>query len=578
MSPYPFKTRPFEHQLKCWDVSKDREAFALLMDMGTGKTKVLIDTAAYLYDKGAIDSLVVIAPRGVYRNWQDTEIPAHMPDHVRCRVAAWASDPDADDRLALKLIEQRDAMNYLRVLLVNVEALSTKRAFEYVEKFLLGCRPIIAIDESTVIKHESSKRTKAVTYLGRYGRYLRIMSGEPAANSPLDLWSQFEFLRPGILGFSSFYSYKNHFAECVGPRDVRRLETIKGWRGMPAEELERRGFSRAMVSAVRRGAGKGYEAVLGYRNMDELQKLVGEHSFIVKKEDCLDLPAKIYQTRDVEMNEQQREAYKRMREECVVFVEELLAKKDRPALRQEPGIEFDDLQSCLFDEAEKDELCECPPGDDPLLSPVCPICNRPRQGVSTVKMSSAAIVITQLLRLHQIVCGFVKTDDGEEIDLGDTNPRLEELVEILRAHRGKAIVWATYRRSIRQIESRLAEEFGPDSVVTYYGGTKANDRRAAIKSFQDPRSPVKYFVANRSGAYGLTLTQADLVVYFSNDYDREVRGQSEDRCHRIGQTQHVTYVDLMCRKTVDEKIIKTLREKKKLSELITPSNWRTWFA
>ena len=136
--PYPFKMKPRSYQLQAWLASRDKEAFALLMEMGTGKTKVAIDTTAWLYDRGAVDSMIVFAPKGVYRNWQDEEVPKHMPDHVRYRMAAWASTPSREDKRLLELLEQRDSMGYLRVLLVNVEAMATKRAFDYVEKFMCG--------------------------------------------------------------------------------------------------------------------------------------------------------------------------------------------------------------------------------------------------------------------------------------------------------------------------------------------------------------------------------------------------------------------------------------------------------
>jgi SNF2 family DNA or RNA helicase len=603
---YPFKMKPRRHQLDCWNISRAKKAFALLMDMGTGKTKVLIDTAAWLYDQGEIDSLIVFAPKGVYRNWQDEEIPKHMPDHVKYRLAAWASSPTAEDKAAISLLEQRDSARVLRILLVNVEALSTKRAFEYVEKFMLGCKPLLAIDESTVIKHGESKRTKAVIWLGKYAPYRRIMSGEPAANSPFDLYAQFDFLDPFMLGYSSFYSFRNHFGKVVGKQQVNEVERVKGWRGMTSDELRAAGLDPDVVNAVRRGVGKSYTAVLEYRNMDELQKVISPHSFIVKKEDCLDLPPKTYGQRYVEMSPAQKEAYSAMKASCMVEVEGLLRRlQDQSAsaapakvtrnppliLPAKPGlrsaspedafayfrasVEAAGGQGSLFEAAAPD-VCDCWEGiKDRPLSPTCPLCGAPMP--SGGKFSTASIVITQLLRLHQIVCGFVKTDAGEEIDLGDTNPRIEELLSILEGHGGKAIVWANYRRSIGQIRDALAKEYGPEAVATYYGGTKDKDRRAAIKNFQDPKSPLRWLVANRSAAYGLTLTAADLMVYFSNDYDREVRGQSEDRAHRIGQDKKVLYLDLICRGTVDEKIIRALRDKKDLSQMVTPSNWRTFF-
>lgn len=571
---YPFKTSPRKHQLDAWNVSKDRPAFAWLMQMGCGKTWVALNNATYLYDRKEIDALIVFAPNGVYRVWDDEQIPQHLAAHVPTRVACWSSNPSKEDRFKMKLLEQPDAAMYLRVLLVNVEAMSTKRAFEHVENFAKTTRPMIVVDESTTIKHESL-RTKSLLWLARFARYRRIMSGEPAANGPLDLYWQFYFLDPKILGYGNFYAFRSHFASCVGPKDLKRLErSLPGWRSAPKEQLAALGFDEKIVAAMRRGAGRNYTAVLSYRNEDELARLIAPHSFIIKKEECLDLPPKIYETRDVEMNVEQRTAYEQMRRESVVEIERALGYV-RPEAPPPDDLDFAALQAC---QGNVEALCRCE-GCEELASPICPECGLPIPGRGDERLSTARIVITKLLRLHQIVCGFVKTDAGEEIDLGTTNPRIEELVSLCSAERSrKTIVWATYRRSIRAIEAALEKELGPGSVATYYGDTKTEDRRRAIREFQDPRSKIRVFVSNRSGAFGLTLTEGRLVVYFSNDYDREVRSQSEDRSHRLGQTESVLYVDLRCRGTVDEKIIKALRDKKRLSDTITASNWRSFFA
>lgn len=146
--------------------------------------------------------------------------------------------------------------------------------------------------------------------------------------------------------------------------------------------------------------------------------------------------------------------------------------------------------------------------------------------------------------------------------------RADGLLELTNETRGKVIIWSRFVRSIEKIEEALAGEYGPESVVTYYGATEKEDRAGAIKRFQNDEK-TRFFVGNQQTAgYGITLTVASTVIYFSNSFDLAARMQSEDRCHRIGQTKSVTYIDMVCPKTIDEKILKALKDKKNVSDLI----------
>jgi len=142
---------------------------------------------------------------------------------------------------------------------------------------------------------------------------------------------------------------------------------------------------------------------------------------------------------------------------------------------------------------------------------------------------------------------------------------------------GKAIIWANYIYDIEHIVKEVKKEYGENSVVQYYGAISSEKRQEAIEKFQDPDSPVKFFVGNpQTGGYGITLTAASNVIYYSNGYDLEKRLQSEDRAHRIGQRKSVTYVDLVAPKTVDEKIKKALRKKINIASEIMGEELRDW--
>ena len=188
---------------------------------------------------------------------------------------------------------------------------------------------------------------------------------------------------------------------------------------------------------------------------------------------------------------------------------------------------------------------------------------------------TAMNVLTQLIRLHQITCGHMKTDSGETIDL--KNSRMDELMHILGETTGKVIIWANYIHDIEKIESTISSEFGENSLCTYYGATPPDQRQACINNFQDPLSPVRFFIGNtQTGGYGITLTEASTVIYYSNNYDLEKRIQSEDRAHRIGQKNKVLYIDMVAKGTVDDKIIQSLRNKVNIANEINGEELISW--
>ena len=269
---YKFKTEPYEHQLEALKRSWDQKEYAYFMEMGTGKSKVLVDNIAVLYDRGVINAAVIVAPKGVYKNWSEREIPAHMPDHVLRHVGVWNPAPTKKQKIQLtKLFEVTDD---LKILVINVEAFSTKKGVAFVEKFLLTHNALMAIDESTTIKNPKAQRTKSLVKLALQSKYRRILTGFPVTQSPLDLYTQAEFLCVDLLGYSSFYTFQNHYAKVV---------------------------SRSMGQRT-------FRQVVGYQNLEELTEKVSQFSYRVLKKDCLDLPDKVYQRREVHSNKRLRDS------------------------------------------------------------------------------------------------------------------------------------------------------------------------------------------------------------------------------------------------------------------------------
>ena len=447
------------------------------MEMGTGKSKVLVDNVAMLYNKGAIDAALIIAPKGVYRNWYSQEIPNHLPSHIENKTVLWTA---TTSKTKDKEYQQLFKVDYdLHILVMNVEAFSTKKGLEFATKFLNCHKTLMAIDESTTIKTPTAKRTKAICAIGKLAKYRRILTGSPVTKSPLDLYTQCEFLNENLLGFTSYYTFRNRYA----------------------------------VMKQANFGGRRVQLVGGYQRLEELSKILKPFSDRVLKENCLDLPEKTYVERQVELTDEQKKTYETMKS---------------AALASLKG-----------------------------------------------KMATAPHVLTQLMRLHQITCGHLKNDDDTITEI--KNNRINSLLELLEETEGKVIIWANYVYDIKQIVSAISKKYGEDSIVQYYGAVPAETRQKNIVEFQDPESPVKFFVGNpQTGGYGITLTAANNVVYYSNGYDLEKRLQSEDRAHRIGQKKAVTYIDLITPKTVDEKIRKALRKKINIATEIMGEELREW--
>ena len=473
---YKFKTEPYEHQLKALGASHNKENFAFFMEMGTGKSKVLIDNIAMLHDKGKINSALIVAPKGVYRNWERQEIPTHMPEHVDYSVLVWNPNSTSFLKEYAKFLKNDDK---LKIFLINIDAFSTAKGTEIAKRFLVATQCMMAIDESTTVKTPTAKRTKTICKMRTLAKYRRILTGSPVTKNPLDLYTQCYFLDPELLGFASYYTFKNRYAVMV---------------------------SRSVAT-------HSFKQIVDYQRLDELEHKLNQFSYRVLKADCLDLPEKIYTKRYIEMTPEQKKMYVEMKNFALSILE--------------------------------------------------------RETIT------AAGILTQMIKLHQITCGHIKTDDGKLIEL--KNNRLNELLNVMEEIDGKVIIWAVYRYDIQQIEKALSKKYGPDSVRSFYGDTDANDRQDIVTSFQDPKSDLRFFVGNpRTGGFGLTLTASHTVVYYSNSYDLEIRMQSEDRAHRIGQKEKVTYIDFIAEKTVDEKIIKSLRNKINIATKVLGEDFKEW--
>ena len=473
MWKYPYKTIPYEHQRSALNQSAEKVQWAYFMEMGTGKTKVTIDNMAYLFLKKQITSALIIAPKSVYTVWE-TEIETHMPEDVKYKIFKWNIDKPKD---LIKL----NKYDHFRIFLINVEALSTKRGFEgcidYLSKNKLN---FVALDESTTIKNRSAKRTKNILGLRQLSHIRRILTGSPITKSPLDLYTQCQFLSPELLGFSSYLAFRNRYAE---------------------------------MTDIPVGSGRYISVPKYYKRIEELEIRLKQFSTRIRKDQCLDLKPKIRQKRYIELEGEGKKIYDRLRTSALAIVED-----------------------------------------------------------STISFSNK---LTEIIKLHQVCNGFTKDDEGKILNLHEL--KLKALEEIIEETDGKIIIWANYLWNIHQINHFLKVRYGEESTVSIFGEVNVEDRKKAVERIQTDEK-TRFMVGNpTTGGFGLTLTACNTVIYFSNNYNLEVRKQSEDRAHRIGQKGSVLYIDIVARNTLDEAIMKSLTNKGQIAaKTLGEEDLRDW--
>ena len=371
---YEHVVPPFAHQKQHFEEHCRTTAWGLLWEQGTAKTKPVIDTASLLYVNGEIDGLLVVAPPGVERNWNTDEIPTHMPPDVAmdAMIGVFLT-AKKDTKSHAAAMEQLIKHKGLAVMLISYNAFMTKKGKDTVWKFLRRRRALYVLDEAHNIKTPGAKRTKSIVASGRYATHRRILTGTPIAVGPFDIYSQIRFLdetfwkRRGIQGAVEF---RQHFGE---------------W------------FTRAECQELH-GYDPGFDKLIRYKNLDQLEEWIAEISDRVLKEDVLDLPPKLYSKRYVEMTAQQKNIY-------------------------------DELAEEFYYEFEDGEIID---GELPIV---------------------------RLLRFQQVLCNYVPTEGEEPVRLlGNKNPRLDAMEDIRDETFHPAIVWARFRHDVDQLMDLLGDK------------------------------------------------------------------------------------------------------------------------
>jgi SNF2 family DNA or RNA helicase len=537
----------FPHQQTLLDQTWEQPAWAVFFQTGVGKTAPTIHTAARLYQARRIDGAIVVAPNMVHRNWITDEIPLHSP--IAWKGLDWhSSRGKAQDRGLASLLET--PRGTLPWLAITYDGLITPRGRKAVLDFIARFpRVMLIIDEGSRVKNPEALRTKKVAALRKLSGYARLLNGTPTTQSPTEIYAQMKLLddmywtRHGIGSFTAFKARFCVFKKIViGGEDDREANELKGTRkyepiiphdadpdGVLAyEQLHLEGVlgqephsERPPVRAPQQPTattGRTIEIVVGYRELDKLHAMIQPLSTRLTKEQAgLNLPPKLYQRLVFEMAPEQRRVYDQLRKEYMVELD---------------------------------------------------------NGV----LITAALAMVRILRLQQVTCGYLPNPDEPEgepilVPKGE-NPRLAAFMDWLEdIGSQQVIVWGRFTRDVDLITRAL----GPPRCVRYDGQVPEKEKIKALDLFMSGKRQICVAKAASMGM-GLTLVNSAISFYYSNTFSLLERLQSEDRQHRLGQHNPVTYVDLVADKTVDEKILKSLRENYEMSQRVVGDEFRSWLA
>jgi SNF2 family DNA or RNA helicase len=475
----------YDHQKIMATVACELDGCAFLCEMGTGKTRAAIAAAQKLLADGKVDLVLVVCPKGVMNTWEREVRQWSRLSPLQLR----GSGREVAHTLALYA---RTEQLPQRVLVVNYDKVDSLKA-DFV-RLCRGKRVLIVLDEMHKIKNPQAAVTQACMELSRHATYRLGMTGTPIANGAYDIWSQWYFVDLGITFGANFVQFRREFF----------TEYAWSWEIDP-------------------NAGAH----------DEIGTRIQLRGLRYRKEDCLDLPPKTFETVEVEMTPVQRAAYNEMRDELIAWL--------RSGNRVEPADADEDLE------------------DDSDVA------------LADMNVASAANQLVAMMRLTQITSGFVKTEAGT-IHAFTPNPKLEKCDELVReilATGRSVIVWAVYTADIEAMLQRFAD-LGPVRIDgTQRGASGERERAEAEESFQSGRA--RLLIGNPgAGGVGLNLQRASTAIYYSQGYSHIARAQSEDRCHRSGSEIHprITYIDLVCEDSIDQTVQGILEGKKEVAAAV----------
>lgn len=541
---------PFGHQKTAIERYTPMDDIALFFEMGCGKSFTTLQIAQAKFNKGEIKGLLVVAPNDVHRQWFNELVFGVDKDHDGVMWQELQIDFEAQcvgGRGGQKELYPFQTEDLFKFVSVNVDTFSQPHKWEDIV-FWANCNNyMIAIDEATVIKNPTSKRSQRLLYefndIKKRGKAIvssvkkhpvrAVLTGTPVTNGPIDLWAIMEFVHPNYFGrnYYSFRSYYGMFTKLTvetsygSQRDVDVLLTEKTWQGIHNCQSYQEaqvvfGCSEDTYMTI-----KHQDHFIGpYKHADELKKLLEPVATFVKLTDCMDMPKVQYMERKVGMSDAQKAVYESM-------------KKDLLA-------QYDSYQAT----------------------------------------ASNKLVVN--LRLQQISSGFImgkKTIESgwdlsvfgdlseaaiEEKDLapnevvwiGETNPKLDALMRDVAECDKPLLIITRYSAEAAKI-FELCQKAGYRTGM--FTGWKIVGGIDAFKNGE-----LDILVANNSKiSRGHNLQIAHTTLFYSNTFSMEIRQQAEFRTFRIGQKHPCLYIDYSAAE-VDETINTALKMKKGLLEYI----------
>jgi SNF2 family DNA or RNA helicase len=520
-------TIPYKHQTEAFEFSKNKDFFSLFMDMGTGKSKVIIMKLEYLISSSGLEAAIIIAPNYL----KDTWVTDHFATHFNHSYVSWIYEGKITSTKKVSLFNDFCKNKKFKLFVLNVEAFQTDTVDLYIKAFTKCLKnrdsAMVVIDESTIIKNPDAKRTKKILTGFKAFRHKAILSGTPTPNSPADLYSQFDFLKTNFFN-CSFFQFRHRHIILMNkineqsrkpyniPLSLDDFKSIKNALSkikLTNENLMELAF-KYNISEPNLIRINGMQDFCPYKDLDKLNKQISEVTFKVMKKDCLDLPDKIYEKILIDLNLEQKRMYKELvKDFLTVYKDAQLTVGNTltltTRLRMITGGVFPymDVKGLDFDDLEN-------------FKP------------------------NQLKAVKRI----------------DKNPKILAILEDIEnaPNDTSIVIWSSFVEVIKYVFDELKQIC---TVATYFGETK--DRESIIEKFKNKE--IKVLICNpMTAGMGLNLQVSTLHYFMDNSYRADLRTQAEDRSHRIGQKNNVVYKDVIAKDTIDEKIYTVIKNKMSL--------------
>lgn len=559
---------PWSHQKEAFLKFADSSFCVLFFEQRCGKTRTAIDICAYRFEKDDIDAILILSwPNGVSRNWVTEEIPNWLPLRIPCRSLIWRSGKQKT-KAFMQEFDLLCRSKGLAIFSINAEAITTESCKRHIKAFLNSRKGVaLIVDESDWAATPGAARTETVIKMATWGviKLKMLLGGTPATESPFQLYSQFEILKPDFFGFKTFQTFKHHFGVYDWePAPVQvplvthgRVQRFKNGRviltnkldgaGNPVIAIDKRTGQPKMrpVKGLNHSTSAQFEMVKRdedgtplYRNIDELHAKMDPHVVRVLRRDVSDAPEPVHSKHFYEMSDEQYRVYSDLLEEFraelrtgyIVEAAHVLTRWLR-------------LQQVLSN--------RLPPREEGLI---CGACN----GAGCAECDEVGIIPTIL--------------PAEVVDT-EADPRLDALCFVIREPPPKFIVWCRFQHEVTAVMETV-ESLG-HSPVRFDGLVPEAERRENLQEFRGGRADA--LIGNAAaGGRGLPMDVADLAVFYSNYFSGRTREQVEARTEALFKKTPTSIVDIICEGTIDERIVAVLRSKRSLAAVIMRDNLGEW--